>query len=102
MVGTAKESQRQRAGTSRKSDEILWPGRNKNRKQRKCNVLAISKAPEIEKRGVGQTGLELVHMTEANIKEGKPLKRGPCRKDFREKHTKLKVLGRHGTLRDER
>ena len=68
--------------TSATPDEIPWSGRN--RKQRKCNVLEASKAPEHENRVVGRSGPELVHMTKAGIKEGKPLKRGPCRKGFRE------------------
>ena len=45
-----------------------------------------SKAPVLEQRGVGRARSEPVHMTKAKIKEGKPLKRGPCRKGFREKN----------------
>ena len=59
-------------------------GTKKNRKHGKCDILEASKAPELEKRGVARAGLELVHITKANIKESKPLKRGPCRKGFRE------------------
>ena len=63
-------------------------GKEKYRKQGIYNVLGASKAPELEKRGVGCSGPKPVHMTETNIKESKPLNRGPCRKGFREKCTK--------------
>ncbi len=49
---------------------MVW--QEKDRKHGKINVLVASKAPELEKRGVGCSGPETVHMTD--IKEGKPLK----------------------------
>ena len=64
-------------------DSMVW--QEKDRKHGKCNVLEASKAPELEKTVVGRSGPELVHMTRANIKEDKPLKRGPYRKGFRKK-----------------
>ena len=42
----------------------------KSRKQAKYNVLEASKAPELEKRDVGCSGPERVHMTKPNTKEG--------------------------------
>ena len=75
---------------------MVW--QEKSSKHAKCNVIETLKAPYLETRGVGCSRLEPVHMTEADIKEGTPLKRVPCRKGFRENHTKLDVLGREGTL----
>ena len=56
----------------------------KNAKQGNYNVFKELRTPELEKRVAGTTGPEQVHISNAREKRAEPLKRGPCRKGFRE------------------